>query len=218
MNSDIKIYFNDRVVVLTDKNIKSSVKNNDYAYIFDNKKSLAKRLEHFENSDDERLYVIHHNLNELFENITKCFKYIEAAGGLVSLPDGRMLLIRRLDKWDLPKGKAEKGESLRETAIREVMEECGLKTAPEITGELTHTFHTYHQKGRHILKHTAWYAMLYDGDHCLQPQSAEDITQAVWLPENRLNTVLHDTYETIRQVIGSYESKFNHSVTQSLSQ
>ena len=31
-------------------------------------------------------------------------------------------------KWVLPKGVVEKGESLRETAVREVEEECGIKT------------------------------------------------------------------------------------------
>jgi len=138
------------------------------------------------------------------------YKYIEAAGGLVTLPDGRMLFIERLGKWDLPKGKAEKGESLQETAIREVVEECGLKKSPKITGELTHTFHTYHQDGKHILKHTAWYAMQYDGDEALHPQSSEDITQAVWLYPYQLDVVLKNTYETIKQVIKNYELKIKN--------
>ena len=205
MNSDIEIYFNDRVVVLTDKNIKSSEINNGHVYIFENKKKLAKRLEHFGTSDEERLLITHPDVNKLFEYITQCFRYIEAAGGLVSLPDGRILFIKRLGKWDLPKGKAEKGESLQATAIREVMEECGLKTAPEITGELAHTFHTYHQDGRHILKHTAWYAMRYDGDDTLHPQFSEDITQAVWLPQNQLDIVLQNTYQSIKQVLERFK-------------
>ena len=205
MKGDIKIYFDNRVVVLTDKNKKSSVIN-DHVYLFANKKTLAKRLEHFEKSDDECLSIIHSDVNELFEYVTQCFRYIEAAGGLVSLPDGRILLIKRLGKWDLPKGKAEKGESLQETAVREVMEECGLKTAPEIIGELMHTFHTYHQDGRHILKHTAWYAMRYEGDDSLHPQFSEDITQAVWLPKNQLNLVMQNTYKSIKQVLKTIEN------------
>ena len=214
MDSDKKIYFNDRIVALTDKSIKSLANNNEHVYVFENKKKLAKRLEHFENSDDERLCITHSDVNELFEYVAQCFRYIEAAGGLVTLPDGRMLFIKRLGKWDLPKGKAEKGESLQETAVREVMEECGLKTAPKITGEIAHTFHTYHQNGRHILKHTAWYTMRNDDDDHLQPQFSEDITDAVWLPKEQLNIVLQDTYETIRQVIRNYELKFSYSVIQ----
>lgn len=176
--------------------------DNDRVYIFENKKALAKRIDRFEKSDDECLCVIHHNLDKLFGYVTKCFKYIEAAGGLVTLPDERILMIKRLGKWDLPKGKAKKGELLRETAIREVMEECGLEASPEITAELLHTYHTYHRNGAHILKHTAWFAMRYDDeDDTLYPQLEEDITDAVWMPPNQLDMVLQNTYESIKQVL-----------------
>ena len=133
------------------------------------------------------------------------FKFIEAGGGLVVHSDGRILLIERLGKWDLPKGKAEKGESLQETAIREVMEECGLSAIPKIVRELTNTYHTYHQKGKHILKHTAWYQMRYDGDKTLYPQYSESITQAVWMDRDQLESALQNTYETIKQVVRMFE-------------
>jgi len=205
MDDEIKIYMNDRVVILNNKDIKSpAINNDDHVYAFVNKEALAKRLKRFEKSDDERLYITHSNLDELFGHVAQCFKYIEAAGGLVTLPDKRILIIERLGKWDLPKGKAEKGESLEETAIREVMEECGLKTSPQITGVLTHTFHTYHRDGKHVLKHTAWYTMRYDGDEKLYPQFDEDITQAVWLPKEQLNVVVENTYESIKQVLNSF--------------
>ncbi len=162
---------------------------------------MAKRLDRFEESNDECLCVTHHDIDELFECTAACFKYVEAAGGLVTLADGRLLLIKRLGKWDLPKGKAEKNESLPETAVREVMEECGLAIEPKILGELMHTFHTYRRDGNHILKHTAWYTMSYDGDDTLHPQITEDITDAVWLPESRMDMVLQNTYESVKQVL-----------------
>ena len=207
MDGDIKIYFNDRVVVLTDKNIKSAAIDNDQIHVFENKKTLAKRLDRFEESNDEYLCITHPDIDELFGFVADCFRYIEAAGGLVALPDHRILLIKRLGKWDLPKGKAEKGESLQETALREVMEECGLATDPKITRELAHTFHTYHQNGNHILKHTVWYAMSYDGDDTLYPQFAENITDAVWMPETKLNIALQNTYESIKQVLDEWLSE-----------
>jgi len=37
-----------------------------------------------------------------------------------------MLFIYRFNKWDLPKGKLDNGESVSECAIREVEEECGI--------------------------------------------------------------------------------------------
>jgi 8-oxo-dGTP pyrophosphatase MutT (NUDIX family) len=49
--------------------------------------------------------------------------HIKAAGGIVQEPSGKILMIKRLGLWDLPKGKAEKGESDAETAVREIMEE-----------------------------------------------------------------------------------------------
>ena len=204
MDNDVKIYFDERIVVLTDKNIKSSAINNDQIHIFENKKKLKNRLKRFGESNDEYLYIYHPDINELFKYTKGCFKFIEAAGGLVTLPDKRMLLIHRLGKWDLPKGKAEKGESLQETAVREVVEECGLEISPIITGELTHTFHTYHQNGNHILKHTAWYTMRYNGNVALHPQYSEDITEAVWLSPEQLNAILQNTYESIKQVLDSW--------------
>ncbi len=191
---------------MTDKNIKSTTIDNDQIYVFENKKALAKKMDYFEESGGEYLCITHVDVNELFDTVTNCFKYIEAAGGLVTLSDGRMLLIKRRGKWDLPKGKSEKGESLQETAIREVMEECGLRNKPRITGELTHTYHTYYQDDKHILKHTAWYAMSYDGDDNLSPQISEDITDAVWISKNRLDMVLQNTYESVKQVLDKWLS------------
>ena len=204
MDGDIKIYFDDKIVVLTDKNIKTCGIDNDRVYIFENKKALARRLNQFEESGEEYLCIAHFDIDELFKFTTACFKYIEAAGGLVTLPDGRILVIKRLGKWDLPKGKAEKGESLQETAIREVVEECGLESDPIINRELTHTFHTYKQDGNYILKHTAWYVMSYAGEDTLYPQLSEDITDAVWILENRLDMVLPNTYKSIKQVFDSW--------------
>ena len=199
MEDEIKIFYDSRAVVLTGK---KPAMNGDRVHVFENQKALAKELERFDHSDEERLWITHTNLNKLFEHVAGCFKYIEAAGGLVTLPDGRILVIRRLGKWDLPKGKCEKGETLRETAIREVMEECGLASCPIITGELLNTFHTYHRNGNHILKRTAWFSMSYSGNATLHPQLDEDITEAVWISENQLDIVLQNTYKTIKQVFG----------------
>lgn len=59
---------------------------------------------------------------------------VPAASAVVVDDDGRILLHRRRDneKWALPGGKMELGESLAGCAIREVREETGLDV--EITG------------------------------------------------------------------------------------
>ena len=137
----------------------------------------------------------------------KCFKYVRAAGGVAALPDGRVLIIKRFGKWDLPKGMVEKGESMQDTAVREVMEECGLEKAPNITGKLKHTFHTYRKDGLFILKRTTWYAMLYDGNESLQPQYDEDITEALWVPQNRMDFVMQNTYKSIKKMLSRVKSE-----------
>ncbi|MBK8341799.1 MAG: NUDIX domain-containing protein [Flavobacteriales bacterium] len=50
-----------------------------------------------------------------------------AAGGAVTDERGRLLAIHRLGRWDLPKGKVDRGESVSTAAVREVQEECGLQ-------------------------------------------------------------------------------------------
>lgn len=59
--------------------------------------------------------------------------------GVVVLKDGRVLLVRRgkaprAGRWSLPGGRQEFGETVRETALREVREETGLEV--EITALL----------------------------------------------------------------------------------
>jgi ABC-type Mn2+/Zn2+ transport system ATPase subunit len=55
-------------------------------------------------------------------------RWVRAAGGVLTDEGGDMLLIRRNGRWDLPKGKVEPGESLRQGAMREVLEQVGMET------------------------------------------------------------------------------------------
>jgi 8-oxo-dGTP diphosphatase len=53
---------------------------------------------------------------------------VEAAGGVV-MRDGLLALVHRpeYDDWTLPKGKLDRGESFEDAALREVVEETGLR-------------------------------------------------------------------------------------------
>jgi 8-oxo-dGTP pyrophosphatase MutT (NUDIX family) len=53
---------------------------------------------------------------------------VEAAGGVVER-DGVVALVHRprYDDWTLPKGKLDRGESFEAAALREVVEETGLR-------------------------------------------------------------------------------------------
>jgi len=60
---------------------------------------------------------------------TKPTRPTASSGAAIVGPDGRILLLKRADEeiWCLPKGTVEPGETLEETAIREVHEETGLR-------------------------------------------------------------------------------------------
>ncbi|MCC6818594.1 MAG: NUDIX domain-containing protein [Bacteroidia bacterium] len=133
---------------------------------------------------------------ELFKILKKQFKLIKAAGGVVFNELGQLLLIKRLGKWDLPKGKLEVGEDQRLAALREVHEECGLNFLG-ILGKLTNTYHVYHLKGRWILKRSAWYRMVAWGDISVEPQVEEDITEVCWVDEAFIRDKDFDTYESL---------------------
>ena len=119
------------------------------------------------------------NYKKLVNDFQSCFTIIEAAGGLVYHKNGKVLLIYRLGCWDLPKGKFEDGESKKECAIREVMEETGLN-AVKIEKKLGKTFHTYrNNRIKRKLKKVFWYRMIANQERLI-PQLDEDIEEARW--------------------------------------
>lgn len=132
---------------------------------------------------------------------------IEAAGGLVTDTNGEILFIKRLGKWDLPKGKLEEGEDVPTCALREVEEECGIE-GHRIVEELPNTFHTYTMGDTPILKKTYWYWMKVDGRPELTPQTEEDITETIWLKEKDWNKVEKNTYPSIRSLLETYRFRY----------
>ncbi len=138
---------------------------------------------------------VHHDLEELLRIFKKEMKVIKAGGGLVHTDNETVLLIFRRGKWDLPKGKLEKGETITEAAVREVEEETGLKNL--VLGEpLTVTYHTYHQKGKLILKESNWFLMKTQ-EQVLTPQSEEDIELCEWVKTDGLAPYLENAHPSI---------------------
>ena len=58
---------------------------------------------------------------DFYQKLEARYEDIKAAGGVVFNANDEVLLIYRRGKWDFPKGKAEKGETIEETALREVV-------------------------------------------------------------------------------------------------
>jgi 8-oxo-dGTP pyrophosphatase MutT (NUDIX family) len=143
-----------------------------------------------------------YNENEtlLLEWFKSLFSIVEAAGGLVKNNKGEYLFIYRHGKWDLPKGKIEKGESIKKAAVREVEEECGISELT-ISKEITPTYHTYHLNEKQILKPTYWFEMNCGDDSQPIPQEEEGITEVRWITPENFEMVKKNTYESIKDVI-----------------
>lgn len=151
------------------------------------------------NSPNE-IYFYNDNIARLFDYFASQFKIIEAAGGLVKNKKEQWLFIFRNGRWDLPKGKIEKGEAVKEAAIREVEEECGINEL-KIIKELPSTYHTYSIEEKNVLKRTYWFEMSTTYNKKLTPQLEEGITDVQWLSKNQLKQVIDNTYESVKDVV-----------------
>lgn len=129
------------------------------------------------------------------------FKIVKAAGGLVKKKD-RFLMIYRLKKWDLPKGKKESGEKSRQTAEREVVEECNIGV--KVGKKICTTWHMYTMNRHSMLKKTRWYAMDVQDDSRIKPRTEEDIEEVRWMTQKEVYHALENSYKSIRFVLEEY--------------
>ncbi|MBC7893697.1 MAG: NUDIX hydrolase [Sphingobacteriaceae bacterium] len=125
------------------------------------------------------------------------FRVVKAAGGVVFDGD-RMLLMYRLKRWDLPKGKLDPDEKSRAAAVREVREETGVEV--ELGPKICTTWHTYTHNGSNVLKRTKWYRMTCLDDSRMAPQWEEQIERLAWLDKKEVQNALVDSYSSIRYV------------------
>ncbi len=141
-----------------------------------------------------------------FEALKAEFKWVEAAGGVVTNVAGDLLMINLRGRWDLPKGHVESGESSRVAALREVEEETGIRA--EVVGDepLISTYHTYNTYGAWELKRTTWWAMHSIGGEP-KAQSEEGISSAEWCERATLHERLKTTYPTIKRLVERYVLK-----------
>ncbi len=200
-----KIYHNGRPVFLTTPEGAKSLglqadKNTHVALYVGQKKVLKQYLDLLDKNKNIRAVVLYHpDVEMLWADFQACFKVLEAAGGYVQNADNELLVFYRRGSWDMPKGKIDDGETPEQAAIREVQEETGLVQV--MLGDfLAHTYHTYVEKNKRILKKTWWYWMRTN-DTQLVPQTEEDIEEIHWVsPKEWLESGVV-VYPNIREVI-----------------
>jgi ADP-ribose pyrophosphatase YjhB (NUDIX family) len=203
----IKIYFNEKPVYLCDeidKELNEILHHPDAVFIDEISGPAIKSLLHEIKKDEFHAGVLWNtDLEKLKKAFFKHFQLIEAAGGIVQNDKKEILFIYRLDKWDLPKGKVEKGEDFEQCAIREVKEETGVTglTLKNKTGE---TYHTYNAFGKHYLKISHWYYMTCLKTQTLVPQTEENITAIRWVKTKNMEEPLANTYASIKDILDKF--------------
>jgi ADP-ribose pyrophosphatase YjhB (NUDIX family) len=150
-------------------------------------------------SKGELLYVnlYHEKEEKLLKHLFKKLRVVTAAGGMVLNDKDEILFIYRKKRWDLPKGKTEKNETIEASAIREVEEETGVEGL-KVTKFLQKTYHIFKRKGRYRLKVTHWYEMRtsYEGE--LRPETKEGIEKAKWKDLKKSQKALQKSYANIK--------------------
>ena len=200
----IKIYFDNKPLFLcdtVDAELEPYVHHDDAVFIDELDSHTVKSMIHEMQLEKVHAGIfLHHDLEELKKAFFKKFKLIQAAGGLVQNERGEILMILRRGKWDLPKGKLDKGESLEECAVREVEEETGLQDI-ELVAPLLVTYHTYHEGTKFILKESHWYSMRVSGEQKLIPQTEEDILETRWVRPEDAKGLGKETFPSIADVL-----------------
>ncbi len=196
-----KVFVNDKPIIFT-----TSIKNEEDFPVYIYKNTIIEELIYrLKMGKMTGVYLYSNNLVEAWLEFKEKFKVIVAGGGLVLNNKKEVLFIYRGNKWDLPKGRIEKGEKIEETAIREVEEECGIENLT-IQRKLIDTYHLFLMKGEYRLKETHWYLMHSDYQGVLTPQLEEGITQVVFKDEIAIQKALINAYANIQLVYNSYKN------------
>lgn len=197
-----KVYINERALIFNP--FKDSVNGADLVFKLtgdEEPEKLRIIVEAFErNNLIPTMLFQSADIDKTWKTFTNFYKIIEAAGGVVVNEENCLLMIFRNGKWDLPKGKIEKGEEPDVAAIREVEEECGIGEM-KLQKQLATTFHTYPFKSDDVLKKTYWFLMR-SSDHTIPiPQLEEGITAVKWMTKSEVLRVMPQAYASITALI-----------------
>lgn len=196
-----KVFVNEKKILLS-----KNPQNIEKKILFEGSVSIEIALDLLQNTSCQEINLYGKDLEIIWEEFTHFFRVVEAAGGIVYNESYDILFIKRLGRWDLPKGKVEKGESLDQAALREVEEETGLKDLV-LEKFVNHTFHIYFERnGEQVLKTTYWYKMSYFGQDAAVPQLEEGITEVAWKDKKSIDREVYpSTFKNIQLILQDEE-------------
>lgn len=202
----IKIYFGNKPLFLCDEvdgDLQPFIHHDDAVFIDELDSHTVKSMVHEMQLEKIHAGVFFHpDLEVLKKAFFKKFTIVHAGGGLVVNERDEILLIFRKGKWDLPKGKLDKGETIEDCAVREVEEETGLKQV-KLLSPLMITYHTYQEGSKFVLKESHWYQMTVKGDQVLVPQTTEDIHEIRWVKPSDLRGYMPNSFPSVVDVLAT---------------
>lgn len=188
-----KVFVNELPLILTNK-LSDTTKGE---YFLLNKESIEEAISSLRKGKLEEAFIYHPNHDEILKKFTQEIPLVIAGGGVVYNKERKVLFIYRNDKWDLPKGKLDKGETIEECAIREVEEETGVKGL-RLDNYLRTTYHVFRRNGITKLKQVFWYEMSTDYEGKLKPEKKEGIFKVRWKGHEKIKKALENSYVNIR--------------------
>ena len=197
-----KIYVNQKTLIIISSQEKYNFNVNDGFLVIrypGKAKFLLNYIDMLEkNSRVNKVVLYGDNEKEIFRDLKKIATPVKAAGGIVFNENKELLVIFRRGYWDLPKGHIHKNEKKRHAAVREVMEETGIKNV-SVKNKAGKTYHIYKTGKKRHLKISYWYFMECKKQKLI-PQIEEDISEARWV---KIDTFLkeYEMYENIKDIL-----------------
>lgn len=203
----IKIYFGEKPVYLCDEitqELNAILHHPDAVFVDEISIPAIKSLLHEIKKAEFHAGVLWNpDLKKLKDAFFRNFILVEAAGGIVQNSNKEFLFIFRLEKWDLPKGKLDKGETLEVCALREITEETGIQFL-KLKKKIGETYHVYVEFGKHFLKVSHWYYITCPADQVPVPQTNEHITEAKWIKPKHISEPMKNTYGSVRDIFNKF--------------
>ena len=195
-----EVFVNESPLILTNKR---PDKSNGSLFSMDGD-SILKAIEKLAKGKLDKAYLYHPDGDKILKMFRHKIPVVVAGGGFVVSPKGKVLFIYRNGKWDLPKGKVDKGESIENAAIREVEEETGV-SGLAIERFLRTTYHIFKRNGEYRLKETHWFVMSTSFTGKLVAEKSEGISKVKWKGRRKTKKALKNSYANIEILFEDWE-------------
>ena len=188
-----KVFVNDKPLFLTNK----IAKETDFQLFLLESVDIEQIIIKIFQNKIQKAYLYYPDEKAILKKVKEKIPVCKAGGGFVYNQKGEVLFIFRNGKWDLPKGGIEKGETIEETALREVEEETGVSNLV-ISHKLQKTYHVFKHSGKYKLKVTHWFEMRTNFEGTPVAQANEGIHKVAWLNPEQVKEALKNSYENIK--------------------